>query len=168
MTIAPHFLAGSAVAVATTNNIPLAFLVGFFLHFILDAIPHVDPGTFHNIKVPFTNENIELGKTQGENKPWPLWIYVFAVLEFIITIFFVWLLFKDNIGINIIIAGGLGGIAVDVIHSYLFNFTKNWPVFKQLNYIHEKIHFDLDRTKWYWGLIPQVAVIVVSLWILLK
>ncbi len=33
-----------------TNNIYLAFLLGFLTHFILDAIPHVDPGTFHNIK----------------------------------------------------------------------------------------------------------------------
>jgi len=83
MVITPHLLAGSALATATTNSLPVAFLIGFFSHFLIDAIPHVDPGTFFNI-------------SENEDKPWPIWIYIYAVSEFIIAWHCLLFYFKIN------------------------------------------------------------------------
>ena len=44
--ITPHILVGASVGVATGNPV-LGFLGGVVSHFVLDAIPHTDPGTWH-------------------------------------------------------------------------------------------------------------------------
>lgn len=155
MTIAPHLLAGSAAAAAITTNLPVAFLIGFFLHFIFDAIPHFDPGTVFKI-------------SDDENKPWPLWIYIFVMVEFVVIWAIVILLFKNRPDFAIIMAGGLGGIAVDVLDNNPFRFMRTWPIIKQIHFVHEKLHYDLDRRYWYVGLLTQFIVIGGSLWYLLK
>lgn len=155
MIITPHLLAGSALATATTNSIPIAFLIGFFLHFVLDAIPHVDPGTF-------------LNPERDENKPWPTWLYIYATAEFIFVWLLVIVLFKNKPNFDIIMMGGLGGIFVDIIDNNPFRFVRNWPLIKQIHFIHTKLHYDLPAARWYWGLIIQIIVIGISLWYLLK
>jgi len=155
MTIAPHILASSAVATAVTDSLPVAFLIGFFLHFIIDAIPHVDPGTFFNMP-------------ENKDKSWPIWIYIFAFTEFIIMAILMFLLFKNKPNFDIIIAGGLGGIFVDILDNNPFRIIRKYPVFKQIHWLHEKVHYDLPKGKWYWGIPAQIVFIGVSLWYLLK
>ena len=155
MTITPHLLSGAAIASATTQSLPVAFLIGFFLHFLIDMIPHVDPGTFFNIE-------------ENEDKPWPLWIYIFAVSEFIIIWLIVILRFNNRPDFGIIMMGGLGGIAVDVLDNNPLRFLRTWPVIRQIHWLHKKLHFDLPAGRWYWGLLVQVIVIGVSLWYLLR
>lgn len=46
MLLTPHVLVGAAVGVAVGNPI-LGFVGGVASHFVLDAIPHTDPGTWH-------------------------------------------------------------------------------------------------------------------------
>jgi len=99
MTITPHILAGSALASATTQSLPVAFLIGFFLHFPLDALPHIDPGSF------FWPNDKEKQKTES----WPTWIYIFAASEFIIVWLIVIFLFQNRANFGIIMMGGLGG-----------------------------------------------------------
>ncbi|MFA6492899.1 MAG: hypothetical protein WCV58_02070 [Patescibacteria group bacterium] len=155
MIITPHLLAGSAVAAAVTDNWLLAFLVGFFLHFILDAVPHVDPGTFFNPE-------------RDENKPWPTWIYIYALSEFIIIWAIIIILFQHKSNFDVIIAGGMGGIAVDIIDNNPFRSLRQLPLLKQIHSIHKKFHFDLPKEKWFLGAITQIIVIGVSVWYLLK
>lgn len=168
MTITPHLLAGSALATAVTDNIFYAFLIGFFLHFVLDALPHVDPGTFHNIRLPGTKKEIHLASVHGEHKPWPRWIYIYAISELIIIWVIILLLFSNGPNFGVIVAGGLGGIFVDVIDNPVIRFHLKWPVFRQIDYLHHRVHYDLPPDKWYWGLPLTIIIIGVSLWFLLK
>ena len=168
MTITPHFFASAALATATTNNVFVAFLLGFLLHFVLDSLPHVDPGTFHNIRVPGFGKNIHLEEVHAQDKPWPNWIYTFVVIEFIITIVLVFSLFKNHPDFTIIIAGGLGGIFLDVMDNSLFLFILRWPIFRQIHWLHHRLHYELPPQKWYWGLPSVIIITGVSLWYLLK
>ena len=153
MIITPHLLAGSAVADATTDNLAIAFFIGFFLHFLLDAIPHVDPGTFYNPE-------------RGGNKPWPTWLYIYAVSEFIVIWTIVIILFKNRPDFGIIMMGGLGGIFIDIVDNNPFRMMRTWPVFRQIHAIHTKLHYDLPAKKWYWGVLTQIIIIGASLWLL--
>lgn len=155
MIITPHLLAGSALATATTNSIPIAFLIGFLLHFLLDAVPHVDPGTF-------------LNPERDENKPWPTWLYIYAAAEFVFVWLLVIVLFKNRPNFDIIMMGGLGGIFVDIIDNNPFRFLRRLPLLKQIHFLHTKLHYDLPASKWFWGLITQLIIIGLSLWVLLK
>lgn len=155
MTITPHLLASAAIASATTSNPFVAFLLGFIIHFILDAIPHIDPGTFSNIK-------------EKEDKPWPLWIYIFAASEFVVIWTIVILLNQNKPNFGIIMIGGLGGIFVDILDNNPLRFLRRWPLIRQIHRLHKKLHFDLTADKWYWGLPLQLIIIGGSLWFLLK
>lgn len=162
MTITPHLLIGAAVAKATTNSLPVAFLIGFLLHFLLDPLPHTDPGTFFNIK---EEEDLPAGEA---GRPWPLWIYIFAVSEFILIWLFVIILFKNRPDFGIIMMGGLGAIFVDVLDNNPLRFMRHWPIIRQIHWLHNKLHFELKSNQWYWGLPIQIILIGISLWVLLK
>lgn len=168
MTITPHILVGAAVASALTSNVYLAFLLGFLTHFVLDAIPHIDPGTYNEIDLPFTKKDIKLESVHGINKPWPVWIYTYAFAELIIIWTIVILLFRSQPNFWVIVAGGIGGIFVDVIDNPLVRFHLKWPVFRQIDWLHHKLHYDLPVNKWYWGVLIQLIIIGGSLWFLLK
>ena len=168
MTISPHFLASAAVATAVTDNIYIAFLIGFAIHFILDAIPHLDPGTFHNVRIPGYKKEIDLETVHADNEPWPMWIYAFVAVELAVISLVTILLFSSKPNFNIIIAGGIGGIFVDVMDNPIFNFVLSLPVFKQIHFLHHRIHHDLDIRKWYLGLSVQLIIMGGALWYLLK
>ena len=158
MTITPHLLSGAAIASAATTSLPVAFLIGLILHFVLDALPHTDPGTFF-----WPGE-----RQKQETEPWPTWIYIFAATEFIIVWLLVIILFKNRQDFGVIMAGGLGGIFIDIVDNNPLRFIHRLPVFKQIHFFHEKVHFDLPAGKWYWGLLTQLIIIIGSLWYLLK
>lgn len=153
MIITPHLLAGAAIATATTTSYPLAFLIGFLSHFVLDAIPHVDPGTFFNPQ-------------KNENQSWPLWIYIYAASEFVIIWAIVIFLFQNRPDFDIIITGGIGGITVDILDNHPCRFIRTWPFFKQIHWLHKKFHFELPASQWYLGIPTQIIIIGVCLWIL--
>ena len=154
MTITPHILAGAALA-TKTESYPVAFLLGFASHFVLDAIPHLDPGTFFEI-------------SGDEDKPWPAWVYLMAILEFIIIGLIFYFLFHNRPDFAIMSVGALGGIAVDIIDNNPLKFIHKWPIFKQLHTFHEFIHYDLPIDKWYWGVLIQLIIIGGTIWYLLK
>jgi len=167
MTITPHLLAGAALA-TTTSNVFVAFLLGFLLHFVLDAIPHIDPGTFHNIKIPGYEKKINLETVHADDKPWPNWLYTFVIIEFIVSWTVVILLFHQRSDFPNIVFGGLGAIAVDVFDNPLFRFALKWPIFKQIHWLHHRFHHNLPSEKWYWGLPAVIIISGVSLWYLLR
>jgi hypothetical protein len=166
MTITPHFFAGAAIA-NLTDNVLVAFLLGFFLHFVLDALPHVDPGTFNEIKIPLIDFELEFPEGKRD-KPWPRWIYYFAITEFLIVVTTFFFLFHHRANFTILSAGAFGGIFVDILDNPIFRFILKLPVFRQIHWLHHRVHHDLDPKKWYWGLPVQLIIIGVSLWVLLK
>ncbi len=151
MTISPHVLASAAVAVAVTDNWVLAFCVGVILHFLLDGLPHLDPGTFFE-------------KTKRDD-PWPIWVYVYSFIEFTLIVLFVYFVYRNNPQFPVIVAAGFGGIFVDILDNNPWRLKlRKLPFFKQLNIIHEGTHFDLPRGLWYWGLIVELIIIGGSVW----
>lgn len=145
----------------------MAFLLGLLTHFVLDAIPHIDPGTFHNFRIPGFQKEIDLETVHDEDKPWPLWIYVFAFSEFIFAWALIIILFYHKPNFWIVVAGGFGGIFVDILDNPVFNYFLGWPIIKQIHWLHHRTHYDLTPNKWYWGLIFEIIVIGLSLWVLL-
>ena len=153
MIITDHALFGAVLA-TKTESLPLAFLLGFISHFILDAIPHLDPGTITN---PYGDKKIK----------WPKWVYLFVLADFAVTIM-IFYFFQNRPNFNLMILGGLGGISVDVIENFPSEFIKNLPILKQIQWLHTKTHYWLPTEKWYWGLFTSIIVAGGSVWLLLK
>jgi len=150
MIITPHFLVGAALG-TMVKSLPVAFALGVGSHLILDAIPHVDPGTFQEI-------------IRGR---WPRWFYYFTILDFAATFLIIYF-FRHRPDFSLIIAGGLGGILIDIIDNIPFPVLDEWPVFKQVHLVHQAFHYYIKKENWYWGIIGQVIVIGGSLWFLLR
>ncbi|MGA2666529.1 MAG: hypothetical protein ABSE91_00370 [Patescibacteria group bacterium] len=167
MTITPHLLTGAAI-VANTKNIPLGLTLAFFSHFVLDALPHLDPGTFHNQRQLGYQKVVKLEEVHRHDRPWPLWIYLFVILEFIFAWILVVVLFYGRPNFGWIILGGFLGMAVDILDNPVFYPTLSWPVLKQIHYLHHRVHYNLDPKKWYWGLLSEVIIIAGSLWLIFK
>lgn len=154
MTITPHFLAGAALATATNNPV-VAFTLGVLSHPILDAIPHLDPGTI-----------VKINASEGEK--WPAWVYFVTFLEFIILIIVFYLLFNRRTDFNILLWGAFGGLLIDILDNHPILSIKKLPGFRELHKFHEGIHYNLPREKWYIGLITTVLLTGGLLWYLLK
>ncbi|MEI6040446.1 MAG: hypothetical protein WCP93_03815 [Candidatus Berkelbacteria bacterium] len=152
MVITPHALVGASLATAT-QSLPLAFILGFFSHFVIDAIPHLDPGTFF----------------ENKNKKWPLWVYIYSFTEIIIFPIVFYILFHHRPDFTVLCVGALGGITVDLIDSNPFiRFLREKPGFAQLHWLHDKFHFFIKPKYWFWGLLTELIVIGGTLWYLLK
>ena len=150
--ITPHALVGAGLA-TSTDNYYLAFLLGFISHFFVDMIPHLDPGTFFVHK----------------NQKWPTWVYVYTFSEIIIFPIIFYFLFRNRADFAIIGVGALGGIGVDLVDSNPFiYFLRKWPVFRQLHWLHDKLHFFIKAKYWYWGLLNELIVTGGMIWYLLK
>lgn len=48
-----HVLAGAVIGLAF-NNLAVIAVVAFFLHYVMDLLPHLDPETFASKKLPYT------------------------------------------------------------------------------------------------------------------
>lgn len=153
MIILAHSLVGAAVA-TQTESLPVAFLLGFISHFVLDAIPHFDPGTIVN---PFGKKNVS----------WPKWVYWFILFDFLATILIFYFL-KDRPDFRFMIVAALGAVLVDVIENFPVEFIRNLPVLKQIQWLHGKVHFWLPTEKWYWGALTSTIIIGGSIWYLSK
>ncbi len=151
MFITPHVLVGSTIAVAT-NNYPITIVGSFVSHFILDAIPHTDWGTWHGY-----NKKIKPNLLDYTTL---LFDIIFAIAIFIYLIWFkhfdFWLILTafffsalpdiylfDNLPIS------------DKIN---FKFRDVWG-FKQVQVLIKKLHFKLDKKYWFWGVLTQLIVI---------
>jgi hypothetical protein len=168
MLITPHALASSAVSSAITNNVFVAFFVSMALHFVLDAVPHFDPGTLR-YKANEPDRKPKWGTEHLDEKAtyWPKWVFLFVACDFLLFFVIYFFLFKVTKNFDIILAGGLGGISIDVIDNPLVKFYK-LPILAQLHWLHHRVHFDLTQRYWYWGIPLQIIIIGGSLWYLLK
>lgn len=88
-----HFTAGAVIG-SKLGNPFLAFLFGFFIHFLLDAIPHKDYGKNH----------------------WTKFEYLFLFSDFFLLFVLIFFVFKPEVHyLNPFLWGGLGGIIPDVL-----------------------------------------------------
>lgn len=146
MLITPHLLVGGATGEAS-QNIPLVITASFLSHFLLDMIPHFEPGSLHK------EENYKLIKRD--------WIIIF--IDLALGIFLISLLyfsFKNYL----ILLGAFFAILPDFIDNVPFwkdLFRKTQWGFK-FHQIHDKCHFlklKIWHKFWYFGIIVQVVLI---------
>lgn len=152
MTIAPHFFYGAALA-TQTNSYPIAFGLGFVSHLFLDLIPHTDPGTF--VK----------GIRRGN---WPSWGIIYVLVETIAVAVTMILLFKNRSDFGLLLAGGFGGILIDILDNFPIKSLDKISFFKAVAKIHLFFHHSLEPKNWYWGLVTELIILGGSLWFLLK
>ena len=165
MYLTPHVLIASAASKAISKHIKsktvlyiLAFLTAFILHFILDAIPHTDWGSWH-----------------GYVDNFPLWLidYITLGLDLILSLVaFVWLTCIKKMDFWLILITFFGAalpdlIAVDFIPALHIKF-REWPVFSQMFALSKLTHFRLSFDYYIWGIFTQLIVSIGGLWYLLK
>jgi len=154
MTIIPHALTGAAAA-ALSENYFLAFWLGFVSHFVLDALPHLEPKHL-------------VTKNHDGTKTWSVWLYVFVLAEIIFTIVFFYLI-RHHPDFNILIFGLLGGLFPDmIVNNPFLQWLRPKPIFKQFFSLHDTIHLDLDLKFWPISFIVETLLIGGAIWYLLK
>lgn len=154
MTILPHAL-GGAVFATFFGNYFLAFAFGLLSHFILDALPHLEP------------KSLVTRQSDG-TKTWSIWLYVFVLVEFSLTCLCFWLI-RYRSDFNILVVGALGGLFPDIIVNNPFlQFLRHKRFFRHLFRFHDKIHLDLPQKYWFIGFIVEGGLIGGSIWYLLR
>ncbi len=145
MLLTPHTLVGASIG-ASTNNVSLIIILAFLSHFILDAIPHFDWGTWHNY-----DSNFKLEKKD----------YILLVTDVStagILLFWVWTKWDYNI---YIVLGAFSAVLVDLIDNVPF--WKRWmrqtSFGRFIHKIHTFVHYKIKPKYWYWGVITQVLII---------
>lgn len=149
-----HTLVGAAIG-SQTDNIPVTVGLCIASHFVLDFLPHVDPGTEINGKeMRFTTK------------------YFLAGIDVLASLIIIFLVLKLRPELNkaTVITGVVAALAVDIIFNVPFWmswFRKTRP-FSKIHNFHELIHKPLQKYQFSIGIPLQILIIVVSIWLLLK
>ena len=132
-------------------------ILGIISHFVFDGLPHLETSTFKKY----------FGRKKGE-KPvkFEMVFEFFEIVGGLILMLYFW---KANAYGWPIFFGAFGAILPDLIDNVPFwswNMRK-YPVFKQIHWLHEKIHWDLNEKNWYLGLPVYIiiTIIFVFLWV---
>jgi hypothetical protein len=169
--LTPHFLTGAAIVKIVPNK-PLAYILAFFAHFILDRIPHSD----HFLSgISSGRKNKSFYQTIG-----PIIFDFFIGITLIIIAYFTF----DNFALTPVLIGGFLGILPDVFNALsYFNYKKNYlllfkgqPLYPVSEFITQtknpyyRFHRFFHNEKVYNGIlgtITQLAFVVVDLIVLL-
>lgn len=147
-----HTLTGCAIA-SQVGNLPAIVILGLVSHFALDAIPHLDE---KELKKKFSYKVA----------------IIVGAFDVLISVFLVYLIFlyKSDIGPWALILGALSATIIDLFDNspYLKSYLRPLPVFKQIHYLHEKIHKPGEKYKYIFRVLSTAVVIGISLWIIVK
>lgn len=153
----PHILTGAAIGVATGNPL-LGFLGGLASHFVLDAIPHTDPGTWHfEEPLPFKIDERDLTA---------------AFIDLVIAaVLLVWLAGNAPIAAAAPLAAMFGAILPDIFVVSLLFWPRlvTVPGFSHYDKFNRMLqaHSTAKPHQWALGILTQVAVTVGAVWFLL-
>ncbi|HBO61075.1 TPA: hypothetical protein DD449_05375 [Candidatus Berkelbacteria bacterium] len=126
------------------------FFIGVASHFLLDAIPHLDVGTF----------------TRPLNYQ-PIWVYPIVLGEAIILALVYYKVFHKEPKFKLMMFGGFSAILVDVLDNLNF-WKKGVPFFTQLHSTHEWFHYNISPDHWYLGLLTTLILTGGLVWYLSK
>jgi len=155
MTYTTHIFVGAAIG-SYMPNAWLAFIVGLIAHHLLDSIPHLDEGSYINIKA-FQNRQLK-----------PIIIVATEVILGTIGLIYIAGLNESVNWVNIF-WGALGGTAADLADNVPFwnRYLEKLPVFKQWFWLHDKLHGRLKKSQWLVGLLSQGILVALSVLILI-
>ncbi|MBU2496895.1 MAG: hypothetical protein KJ767_02450 [Nanoarchaeota archaeon] len=136
-----HALLGTLIGYSLSNLFLIA-IIAFLSHFLLDALPHIDTGSFKR-------------KSQYTRKDW----YI-VMFDIIIGLAFV-IYFALKLGFLPVFIGAFFAILPDAIDgsAWLFKFKK-MAFFKKMNAFHENFGFKMKHEFILLGYIIEVAVIL--------
>ena len=147
-----HFSVGAAVG-GLVSAWPAAALAGLVSHFALDALPHLDPGTF---KEPQQRGSLTLTDLLA------------AFVDVVVALGILWLLAKGANFTVATLAGALGGIAPDFAHPVFVVFPqlKSSPLTGWYYRLHRRIQRTVGRHNWQAGALVELAVLCIALLLL--
>lgn len=153
MLIATHSLVGAFIGGEVTYP-PLAFLLGFISHLLLDSIPHSDGPD----DIAGKNDNDPNSKAQ----------YLLVFIDGLVALIVFYFLYQNNDLTLSFLAGAVGGIFPDIIDNVPLwkKSLRRLPLFKQFHQLHYLIQ--QCKTPMWLGLLIQYTIAGVSLWLILR
>lgn len=150
MLLTPHAMVGAAIG-ASTDNLVYIIILAFMSHFILDALPHFDWGTWHGYK------EFELERKD----------YVMAGIDIAMVLIFTYYLWHNTYD-NKLLIGAFFAILPDLFDNVPFwkDTLRKYAPFKHLHSLHKLIHFQIKEKYWIWGILTQITIILLALIIL--
>jgi hypothetical protein len=144
----PHLLTGAAIVLTVPQpelSLPLAFLS----HFVLDAIPHTEPGTF-------------LSQTRTEPTVPSKIEMKWAALDFFVGFLILGFLFLRSKN-PFLLYGGFLAVLPDFIDNvpYWHQLRERF-VFRQIHWFHGRAHFSLEKKYWPWGVFTQLVLLLAA------
>jgi len=171
MLFTTHTITGAAIGVAAGNPF-WGFTFGFLSHFVLDAIPHFDQGSFYlerKINGPawLGAELNEKSKKFKVKRDWAM-LFIDMAIAVIISAgmvayqpLYIWLIY----GI-----GATGGLLPDI-----FDVSPFWKekfraakIGKTFHAVHSFFHWPLSSRYWYIGITTQILIIAAGIYTILK
>jgi hypothetical protein len=157
MLTTPHVLAGTAIGVAVGNPVA-GFALGVASHYLLDAVPHSDPGTWHYL------EDFKTFKMNYID-------YIVGFGDLFLIAGILLLINRVNpIFYPAAIAGGIGGMFPDIV-VYLgvaFRGIQSWPIAEKYNGFISRFHYTARPDQLMLGIFTQFAVALISIWFILS
>jgi len=171
MLTVPHVLAGAAIGSLVGDipgQLPIAFVLGWASHYVLDAVPH-----WERLYHPKDHPDWD---TEEPTKNWPRPIFYQAAADVIIAVALLFIA-VHTIHPHIpwyqsaVFWGGIGGFFPDIVDNVPFwnRQLGRLSLIKRERQFHQSIHVTdetQERSPKYLGLITQLLVIGGSLWIL--
>lgn len=155
MYITPHVLTGTAIGVATGNPVA-GFLLGMASHYVLDAVPHTDSGTWHFYE-PFSTHKVDARDL------------TLGILD-IAAAFFGFLALSSVAPLVAAapIAGAIGGALPDafVLLGLFWPASTKWKGLKWYFDLVEKYHRTAKPNEFVLGIVTQVVTIAATVWYL--
>jgi hypothetical protein len=149
MLATPHLLAGAAIG-SLVGNLPLVIILSIISHYSFDLLPHLDSGTLNlsqKKSYPMIVADLLIGAT---------------VLYYLSTI--------GKLTEATVWWGAVAAISPDLLDNlpvWSDRLHQYW-IFNRLHRFHEIIQEPGRRYQFSWGIVTQLLVIGVSLWILVK
>ena len=171
MLFTTHALTGAAIGVAT-GNLPLGFVVAISSHFLLDAIPHLDQGSFYierKLRGPawLGAEHMEKGEKFRVKRDW---IMLFVDMAIACGLSLLFLAGKPSFSWILYIVGATGGLLPDILDASplwkkKFRATR---IGKIMHPVHMFFHWPLSSRYWYIGIATQIIIVLVDIFTIFK
>ena len=171
MLFTTHALTGAAIGVATGDPL-LGFVAAVSSHFLLDAMPHFDQGSFYlerKFKGPawLGVEHIEKAKKFKVKRDW---IMLLADMAVACGLSLGFLAGKPSFSWALYIIGATGGLLPDI-----FDVSPFWKekfrstiLGRSFHRFHMFFHWPLSSKYWYLGITTQIIIALVDVFIILK
>jgi hypothetical protein len=154
MLLTPHVLAGTAIGLAVGNPVA-GFVLGVASHYVLDSVPHTDPGTRH------------YGKLNAQTLDTLDWAIVIADVATAIFSFYILSTYAP-IAVAGPIAGAIGGFLPDSLNiRYASSKMMKWMGLDWYFDFINKFHYTAKPSQWVLGTATQLAVMIGSVWYIL-